>query len=189
MQKFTLSDYGFFVLFFLLQNFVKSADNVLHAPTEVWRYQTVRLPPPPPSLSLSLSGIPLPTAKDLSDPNNVRPIFHLSILTKPLHKYLTQYIEDQNLFHPFQSGIRQRHSCHTALIRICDSWLAAVNQAQLTGAVFLDLSKAFALVDHTILLQKLAIYLQNPSTISLLKSFLQDRMQSVFLLGTILQKE
>ena len=58
-----------------------------------------------------------------------------------------------------------------------------MNQADLTGAVFLDLKKAFDLVEHTILLQKLAIYLQNKLTVSLLKSFLQDRIHSVFLNG------
>ena len=61
--------------------------------------------------------------------------------------------------------------------------LTRCNQAQLTGSVFLYLKKAIDLVDHTILLQKLAIYLQNPSTVSLLKSFLQDRAWSVFLNG------
>ena len=91
--------------------------------------------------------IPLPKSKDLSDPNNFRPISPLSIQTKPLerhlHKHLTQLIEDQNLFHFFQSGFRQRHSCHTALIRVCDSRLAAINLAHLTSAVFLDLNKSF----------------------------------------------
>ena len=86
---------------------------------------------------------PLPKAKDLSVPNNLRLISLLSILTKPLerhiHKHLTQFIEDRNLFHPFQYGFRQRHFCHTILTRVCDTWLTLVNQAQLTGAVFLDL--------------------------------------------------
>ena len=137
----------------------------------------------PPALKAA-KLIPLPKAKDLSDPNDFRPISLLSILTKPLerhvHRHLTQFVEHQNLFHPFQSAFHQRHSCHTALIRVCDTWLATINQTQLTGAVFPDLNKAFDLVDHTILLKKLAIYLQNPSAASLLKSFLHNKTQSVF---------
>ena len=43
---------------------------------------------------------------------------------------------------PFQSGFCQWHSCHTALIRVCDTWLTAINQTQFTGAVFLDLKKS-----------------------------------------------
>ena len=76
----------------------------------------------------------------------------LSILTKPLerriHKHLTQSIEDRKLFHPFQSGLRQWHFCHTALIRVCDTWLAAINQTKFAGAVFLDFKKA---CDHVTL--------------------------------------
>ena len=39
----------------------------------------------PPALKAA-KIIPLSKAKDLSDPNNFRPISLLSILTKPLHK-------------------------------------------------------------------------------------------------------
>ena len=85
--------------------------------------------------------IPLHKAKDLSDPNNFWPISLLSIFSKPLeryiHKHLIQFIEDRHLFHPSQSGFRQRHSWHPSLIRVCDSWLAAINHAKFTGAVFL----------------------------------------------------
>ena len=79
--------------------------------------------------------ISLLKAKDLSDPNNFRAISLLFNLTKSLerhfHKHLAQFIEDRNLFHPFQSSFRQRHSCHTALIRVFDTWLAAISQAQI----------------------------------------------------------
>ena len=75
-----------------------------------------------------------------------------SIQTKPLerhiHRHLTQFVENRNPFHPLQSGFRKRHSCHTALIRVCDTWLAAINQDQLTGADFLDIKKTFDLVDQ-----------------------------------------
>ena len=105
----------------------------------------------PPALKAT-KVIPLPKAKDLSDPNDFRLISLLSILTKSLERYiqrhLTQFIEDRNLFHPFQSGFRQWYSCHTALIRVCDTWLAAINKDQLTGADFLDIKKTFDLVDQ-----------------------------------------
>ena len=97
--------------------------------------------------------------------------------------HLTQFIEDRHLFHSSHSGFRQGHSCHSTLIRVCDSLLTAINQVQCTGAVFLDFKKAFDLVNHTILLQKLSIYLQNSSTVSLFKSYLHKRIQRVFLHG------
>lgn len=141
----------------------------------------------PPALK-SAKVIPLPKTKDLTDPNNFRPISLLSVLCKPIerhiHKHLTQFIDDHSLFHPLQSGFRRHHSCHTALVRLCDTWLAAINQSKIAGVVFLDLKKAFDMVDHTILLQKLLLYVQNTSTVSFLGSYLQDRTQRVFLNGT-----
>ena len=111
-----------------------------------------------PSALKAAKVIPLPKTKDLTDPNTFRPISLLSIESKPLekhiHKYLILFIEDHNLLHPFQSGFRCHHSCHTALIRLCDTWLSAINKTQVAGAVFLDLKKAFDLVDHSILLKK-----------------------------------
>ena len=136
--------------------------------------------------------IPLPKTKDMNDLSNFRPISLLSILSKPLERHIythvAQFAEDANLFHKFQSGFRSKHSCHTALVRLCDTWLSAINKSQLTGAVFLDLRKAFDLVDHVILLHKLELYLQNTHTVSLIKSFLQNRTQKVFLDGQCSQE-
>ena len=82
----------------------------------------------PPALKAA-KVIPLPKANDLSDLNNFRPISLLSILTKPLeihiHKHLEHFIEGRKLFQSFQSGFCQPHSCDTALVRVCDTWLAA----------------------------------------------------------------
>ena len=105
--------------------------------------------------------IPLPKTKDLANVGNFRPISLLSVLSKPLErhiqKHLQDYLENRKLLYSFQSGFRTKHSCHTALTRLVDTWLASVNQSQLTGALFLDLSKAFDLVNHKILLKKTAI--------------------------------
>ena len=127
--------------------------------------------------------IPLPKSKDISELNNFRPISILSVLTKPferhIHKHLMEYLEGNNLFYMFQSGFRPHHSCQSALTHLCDSWLSAINQHKLTGAVFLDLKKAFDLVNHAILAKKLSVYLRNPPSQSLLESYLDNRLQYV----------
>ena len=129
--------------------------------------------------------VPLPKSKDKSDPNNFRPISLLPILTKPIEKHiqkhLLNFMETNTLFHKFQSGFRKNHSCHTSLTTLIDTWLSAINNEKLTGAVFLDFRKAFDLVDHSILLKKLHIYLRNSNTISFFGSYLEDRKQFVSL--------
>ena len=100
--------------------------------------------------------VPLPKTNDLSDPSNCRPISLLPVIFKPLerhiHKYLLQYLENNKLIHQYQSGFRPDYSCHTALTRLCDGWLSAINSSEIVGTVFLDFKKAFHLVDHSILL-------------------------------------
>ena len=127
--------------------------------------------------------IPLPKSKDLSDPNNFRPISLLPILTKPLEKHvqkhLLSYMESNQLFHKFQSGFRKDHSCHTSLTALIDTWLSAVNDEEITGAVFLDFKKAFDLVNHSVLLEKLHMYLKDKDSIAFFTSYLKDRKQFV----------
>ena len=47
--------------------------------------------------------------------------YHFCLLSKPLekhvHLYLNDYLEKQQLLHPFQSGFRRKYSCNTALTR------------------------------------------------------------------------
>ena len=136
--------------------------------------------------------VPLPKSKDFSQINNFRPISLLPVISKPLekhiHKHLLDYLEKRNLFHPLQSGFRQKHSCHTAITRQVDTWLSAMNKCQLTGAVFLDFKKAFDLVDHDILLTKLKTYLVNHEAVSFFRSYFSERKQKVLLNGSYSSK-
>ena len=127
--------------------------------------------------------IPLPKNDDKSKIDNFRPISLLPLLSKPLerhfHKHLYMYLQEHSLLHVNQSGFRPTHSCHTALISLCDSWLQSINKAQVVGTLFLDFRKAFDLVNHSILLQKLSLYLPLSSSVNFIKSFLENRYQFV----------
>ena len=136
--------------------------------------------------------VPLPEPTDKTNPTNYRPVSLLSVLSKLLEKhvhiYLNDYLEKRQLLHPFQSGFRRKYTCNTALARLTNSWLTAMNKTEVSG-VFLDLKKAFDLVDHDILLKKLAIYLKNSSSLPFLKSYLHNRTQCVLLHGSYSSKE
>ena len=85
--------------------------------------------------------IPLPKTRHLKNQNDYRPITLLSVLYKLLerhvHKHLVTCLETWDLFHPLQSGFRRKYSWTTALARLTDSWLSAVNRSDLSGDVFL----------------------------------------------------
>ena len=137
--------------------------------------------------------IPLPKASDKSNPDNFRPISLLPLLSKPLErhiqKHLYDYLDKNTLLHRTQSGFRPKHSCQTALISLCDSWLSSINKTQVVGTLFLDFRKAFDLVDHSILLQKLSLYLPSSPSVRLLQSFLENRFQFVKVNKNISSKE
>ena len=141
-----------------------------------------------PSLFKQARVIPLPKCSDVTNLDNYRPISIISVISKPLekhiHEHLTKYLESNDLFHKYQSGFRTGHSCHTALTRLHDTWLNALNNKNMVGAVFLDMRKAFDLVNHEILLEKLKLYLKNDSTISFLSSYLSNRHQTVYSNGS-----
>ena len=62
---------------------------------------------------------------------------------------------------------------------IIDTWIKDIDNGKLIGTVFLDLKKAFDLVDHKILLYELKLYHFSPKSVSLFTSYLSNRKQQV----------
>ena len=59
-----------------------------------------------------------------------------------------------------------------------------MNRSEVSGVIFLDLKKAFDIVDHNIIMYKLGCYLQNLSSLPFFESYLEGRTQRVFLRGS-----
>ena len=62
-----------------------------------------------------------------------------------------------------------------------DRWVKAASQGQVSGVILLDLSAAFDLVDHQILLRKLKIYGLDQDYLDWIESYLTDRYQGVWI--------
>ena len=115
--------------------------------------------------------------------NNYRPISILPTLSKIIEKWiqikLMNYLDKYTLLHKNQSGFRKNHSTESALILMTDTWLKAINEGKLVGCAMIDFRKAFDLVDHQLLLNKLHIYKFSDMSLSWFKSYLDNRTQQV----------
>ena len=101
------------------------------------------------------------------------------MVEKHVHDSLMTYMTSHKLLHTTQSGFRPNHSCETALLKMVNTFLEAINNSQIIGMVMVDFRKAFDLVDHTLLLKKLRHYKLSDKTINWISSYFLDRKQKV----------
>ena len=96
---------------------------------------------------------------------------------KAVHHQLYTFLKENNLLAPEQFGFRPNLSTEVALAHLTENILDNMDNGLITGAVFLDLSKAFDTVDHQILLKKLHCLGLNNNSMEWFKSYLSDREQ------------
>ena len=89
---------------------------------------------------------------------NYHPVSNTPEISKLLEyavlEQLLKYFQENKLFHPNHHGFLTLHSTLTALLQVYDSWLVAAEGKELSAGLFLDLSSAFDIIDHRILLEK-----------------------------------
>ena len=133
--------------------------------------------------------IPLHKKDDPLDPKNYRPVAIVPILSKVLERaifnQLVKYLDKNNLIHPNHHAYRPGHNTTTALIQMYDGWLRGVDSGNPVGACLLDMSAAFDVVDHQLLLDKLSLYGLDNSSKEWVRSYLNGRTQSVSIEGTL----
>ena len=74
----------------------------------------------------------------------------------------------------------------TCLTHLTNTLLENIDKGLITGLIFLDLSKAFDTLDHSIMLDKLTSLGMNRSAVQWFRSYLTMRIQSVALMGSCL---
>ena len=120
---------------------------------------------------------------------NYRPISCLPILSKIIEKIvskcLTEYLSTNNLLYQHQYGFQPNKSTVHPLLHITDYISKAFNKDETVIAIFLDLSKAFDLVDHDILCMKLKKLGIRGTALTWFTNYLKDRIQYVKVNGSL----
>ena len=127
--------------------------------------------------------MPLHKKNDQHVGTNYRPVAHIvevgKIVEYAIYDQVYGHFVEQNLFHPNHHGFLGNHSTATALAQLFDLWLEASEATELSAALLLDLTAAFDVVDHSILLKKLEAYNFSDESVAWFASYLSSRVQIV----------
>ena len=115
---------------------------------------------------------------------NYRPVSNLSFTSKVLErvvaKQLIAHIHHNNLHEIMQSAYKYGHSTETALLRVKNDIIRAMDGQQVVLLILLDLSAAFDTIDHHILLKCLSSRFGiSGQALEWFQSYLYHREQSV----------
>ena len=115
-----------------------------------------------------------------SDISNYRPISALpcfsKILERLMYNRLYKYLKENNILYEKQFGFQSGYSTNDAIIQLVDKIFYSFEKEQFTLGVFIDLSKVFDTVDHSILLIKLKFYGITDKNLAWSESYLSNRM-------------
>ena len=115
--------------------------------------------------------------------SNFRPVAVTScvcrVMERVLYRALLQFLQSNASLHPSQHGFIPGYSIETAGISFLDLLTRSTDTGNLADAVFLDYSKAFDTVSHTLLLRKLFSYGIAGSLLSWIGDYLRGRSQVV----------
>ncbi len=129
--------------------------------------------------------VPIYKASDNTSLNNYRPISLLPSFSKLLEKIMFDkvmgFLKTHNILYRHQYGFRPKHSTIHPIIHFLNHCAEANNEehSEYTLAIFCDLSKAFDVINHKILLHKLNRYGVRGVVNSWFRNYLTDRKQFV----------
>ena len=114
---------------------------------------------------------------------NYRPISITNSLDKVVEKIIQdqmlEFLENENLLDKYQYGFKKRRSCEDVIAKVLSETSNAIDKRHSVILISLDLSKAFDMIDHQILLAKLNHYGIRGKANNLIRDFLSNRIQYV----------
>uniref|UniRef100_A0A8C3F1V3 Reverse transcriptase domain-containing protein n=1 Tax=Chrysemys picta bellii TaxID=8478 RepID=A0A8C3F1V3_CHRPI len=107
------------------------------------------------------------------------------IMEQVLKESILKYFEERKVIRNSQHGFTRGKSCLTNLIAFYDEMTCSVDEGKAVDMLFLDFSKAFDTVSHSILASKLKRYGLDEWTIRWIESWLDRRAQRVVINGSM----
>ena len=126
---------------------------------------------------------PIYKADDVNEIGNYRPISVLpcfsNILERIMYTRLFKYLTTNEILHKKQFEFQQGHSTKHAIIQLINQINNSFEKNHFTLGIFIDLSKAFDTVDHSILIKKLKLYGVKGNNLRWFESYLSNRKQYI----------
>ncbi|XP_077182783.1 uncharacterized protein LOC143832365 [Paroedura picta] len=120
---------------------------------------------------------------DPRNPASYRPVSHFAFLGKVIERaaadQLLGFFDETSALDPYQSGFRPGHGVETVLVALMDDIRRQLDRGGSAIRMLLDLSAAFDVVDHELLVHCLAGAGIRGTALQWLVSFLQNRTQRV----------
>ena len=101
-----------------------------------------------------------------------------------MYNRITEFLNFNGILHEMQYGFRQGRSCEHALLKAKQVLLDSLSRRQVSLLLLIDFSKAFDMVEHSILLKKLEHYGIRGKASQWITSYLHNKMQFVSIDGT-----
>ena len=98
-----------------------------------------------------------------------------------MYNRLYKYLTDKKTLHSQQFGFRKGLSTEHAVARLVDQIYESLENDKNTVGIFIDLSKAFDIVNHAVFLEKLEICGSTGATLAWFRSYLTNRKQYIFI--------
>ena len=122
---------------------------------------------------------PLFKKGDRESVTNYRPVCAVSsfskIIEKVIHNRMIDYLDKHHIISKSQFGFRKNMGTENAFIDYIDRILKGLKNKHFIISIFLDLSKAFDVMDHDILRIKLDHYGSKGTFLTFLMDFVRNR--------------